>query len=311
VIGRTPAGPPGAPAAPHPATRWYRHGWNRDLSWRLIHAIVPRLPRVLRPPVHFLTTAICYLAMPAERRAARRNLARIAGTARPAPHRQAFRLFYNFSRFMTGYTDLLSASPDRLRDRLAGAEAAREGVERALAEGKGLVIVTLHLGHWESGLALLAAEGRPVHVVLRQDPSAPSAWTDRARARPGLRVVAGADTVWQGIDLLLALRGGGTVAMMGDRAAGETTRPAVVCGAPLPIPEGPFALARAAGAPILVIAVPMVGGDRFTFEVHGPIAVGADEPGIAAAVGEYARILESILRRHPTQWFTFYDVWGT
>ncbi len=307
MIGAPPAGPPrGAPAA-----RWYTHGWNRELSWRLIHAIVPRVPRPLRPPIHLLATLFFYAVMPRERHAVRRNLARIAGRPGPAPHREAFRLFYNFSIFMVGYTDLVAGDPERLRSRNTGGGEMRGAVERLLGEGRGLVIVTLHLGQWETGLALLAGEGRPVHVVLREDRSAPSVWINRARARPQMRVVTGDDSAWRGVDLLLALRRGETVVVMGDRAVGESTRVATVCGAPFPIVLGPLRLAQAAGAPILVIAVPMTGGDRFTFEAHGPLFVGPGAEGIATAAAGLARILETILRRYPTQWFNFYDVWGT
>ncbi|PYS93156.1 MAG: hypothetical protein DMF50_13820, partial [Acidobacteria bacterium] len=72
--------------------RWYTHGWNRGLSWRLILGIVPKVPRFLRPPLHALATLVCFTAMPRERRAARRNLARITGRRGLASLFLAFRL---------------------------------------------------------------------------------------------------------------------------------------------------------------------------------------------------------------------------
>ena len=73
--------------------RWYTHGWNRDLSWRLIHGVLPRIPRVLRPPIHLVTTLICFAAMPRERRAARLNMKQVTGRPGLGAHLLAFRLF--------------------------------------------------------------------------------------------------------------------------------------------------------------------------------------------------------------------------
>ena len=114
--------------------RWYTHGWNRDLSWRLIHAILPRVPRFLRPPVHFITTLVCFAAMPRERRAVRLNLERVTGRSGLAARLLAFRLFYNFSKFMVGFTDLVRSDPARLRRWVDGSETEARRIEDLLAE---------------------------------------------------------------------------------------------------------------------------------------------------------------------------------
>ncbi len=48
---------------------------------------------------------------------------------------------------------------------------------------------------------------------------------------------------------------------------------------------------------------------RYTVTVAEPIAVprGGD-PGEAA--GAWVAALEDVVRRHPTQWFNFFDVWS-
>src|SRR5262245_57362096 len=156
--------------APHERgtpVRWYTHGWNRDLSWRLIHGIIPRVPRALRPPIHLVTTAICFAAMPRERRAARSNLERITGKTGARAGLLAFRLFYNFSKFMVAYTDLVRLRPGTSPGRVEGGAEARRLLDALLAEGKGLVVLTLHLGNWETGLAHLSSLGLKVNVVLR------------------------------------------------------------------------------------------------------------------------------------------------
>jgi lauroyl/myristoyl acyltransferase len=295
------------PAAP---VRWYTHAWNRDLSWRLIHAVIPHVPRALRPPIHLLTTLICFAAMPRERRAARRNLERIGGRRGPASSLAAFRLFYNFSKFMVGYTDL-PPFRDRLPDEwIEGRDAARRMIEPLLAEGRGLIVVTLHLGHWEMGLALLARLGPPVSVVIRPDGADGGGRFGAAvRERPGLRVIEAGEQAWNGLDLLLALRRGEVVAVQGDRPFGAARRRAILFGAPADLPLGPLCLAQASGAPLLLVWLPIRGHGRYRVHLAGPLRVGPGEAALQAAFGDYARRIEAAVAAHPTQWFNFYDVW--
>jgi len=290
-------------------SRWYTHGWNRDLSWRLIHAIIPRVPRLLRPPIHVATTAVCYLAMPRERHAARLNLERV--TRRPGlPARLlAFRLFYNFSKFMVGYTDLVRMRPEAMRRFVEGGDDARRLVDTLLADGKGLIVLTMHLGNWEMGLAHLACMGRPVSVVLRPEDSEAAPYEGEARRRAGVRIVPAGESAWNGLDLLLALRRGEIVAIQGDRPFGPLRERVRLFGAPVDLPAGPFFLAQASGAPILAVCVPIRGHFRYRIVVDGPLRVGPGVTDVRAAVEAFARILERFVSAYPTQWFNFYEVW--
>jgi len=294
---------------PGPA-RWYTHGWNRGLSWRLIHAIVPKVPRFLRPPIHLVTTLICFSAMPRERRAARLNLQRVTGRSGLAVRLLAFRLFYNFSKFMVGFTDLARFDPAKMRRWIEGSDAASRRIEALLAEGKGLIVLTLHLGNWEVGLAHLAGLGRTVHVVMRPEGSEAARYEEKARAGVDVRVVPAAESAWNGLELLLALRRGEIVAIQGDRAFGPFARPADLFGAPVALPAGPFALAQASDAPILAACFPIRGHFRYRILADGPLRVGAGEEGVRAAVEAFARLVERYVGAYPTQWFNFYEVWA-
>lgn len=289
--------------------RWYTHGWNRDLSWRLIHGVLPRIPRVLRPPIHLVTTLICFAAMPRERRAARLNMKQVTGRPGLGAHLLAFRLFYNFSKFVVGYTDLVRLDPARLRLWVEGSEKESRRTEDLLAEGRGLIVLTLHLGNWEIGLAHLAGLGRKVNVVMRPEDSEGARFENTARAATGVRVVPAGESAWNGLELLLALRRGEIVAIQGDRVFGPLTRRADLFGAPVDLPAGPFVLAQASGAPILVVCVLIRGHSRYRLVADGPLRVGPGEEGVRAAVEAFARLTEKYVGAYPTQWFNFYEVW--
>jgi hypothetical protein len=116
---------------------WYAHGWNKDLSWKLILTIIPRIPEALRPPIHFVTSLICFSAMRAERSAARRNLERITGKRGWALSRLTFRLFFNFSKFMVAYCDLPPYGRGALEDRAVRSVERVTALREALDQGRG------------------------------------------------------------------------------------------------------------------------------------------------------------------------------
>lgn len=299
---RAPTGDSGAPRA-----RWYTHGWNRDLSWRLIDAIIPWVPRVLRPPLHLVTTIICFAAMPRERRAVRRNLARVTG--RPGSRMLTFRLFYNFSKFMVGYTDLMHLRPEELLRRIECGDDLMRRFKEVLAEGRGLIVLTIHLGNWEVGMAHVASLGSPVNVVLRQEDSEASPFEAGALAREGVRIVSAGESAWNGLDLLLALRRGEIVAIQGDRPFGTLIERVDLFGAPVDLPSGPFRLAQVSGSPILAVSMPIRGHSRYRVVLEGPLRVGPGQEGVRAAVEAFARMIERFVGAWPTQWFNFYEVW--
>jgi len=299
-----PAGDGGAPPA-----RWYTHGWNRDLSWRLIDAIIPWVPRVLRPPLHLMTTLICYAAMPRERRAVRRNLERVTGRSGPASRLLAFRLFYNYSKFMVGYTDLMHLRPEELLRRIECDDDLMRRYMEVLAEGRGLIVLNLHLGNWEVGMAHVASLGTPVNVVLRQEETEASPFEAGAIARAGVRILPAGESAWNGIEMLLALRRGEIVAIQGDRPFGTMTERVDLFGAPVDLPAGPFRLAQVSGSPILAVSMPIRGHSRYRLVLEGPLRVGPGPEGVRAAVEAFARMIERFVGAWPTQWFNFYEVW--
>ena len=110
--------------------------------------------------------------------------------------------------------------PEDMRRWVEGGDEAARRIEALLAEGKGLIVLTLHLGTWEMGLAHLAGMGYRVNVVLRPEDSEGAVYEQEARRRAGVRVVPAGGSAWNGLDLLLCLRRGEIVAIQGDRPFG-------------------------------------------------------------------------------------------
>ncbi len=295
------------------AGAWYAHGWNTSTSLRLILTIIPRVPRRLVPPIGVLTTALCLACMKRERRAARRNLRRILGRGGWRLERAVWRLFYNFSRFMVAYCDLPGLTPGRLEEVVAADPEGMLRVADALEQRKGVIVLTAHLGNWEVGTRVLASAGVPVHVAMRVERSNPAErWLLRAREWGGVRVLRLGERPEAVLALKAVLARNEILAMQGDRASEGRTIGLDLFGAPFAFPLGPFLLAYHGDAPLLPAFVVQEGWGRFRSEIGPPVRfprTGNRDLDLEAGALQYASALETIVRKHPDQWFNFYDLW--
>jgi KDO2-lipid IV(A) lauroyltransferase len=300
-----------------PAARWYTHGWNNRLSWELILRVIPWVPWFLLVPLHHFTTLLCFACMPRERAAARRNLARVTGATGWANLKLAYRLFFNFSRFMVAYTELKDLDPARFADRVDGKAEGAEAVIKLLEEGRGLIIVTMHIGHWDLGLKLLSHLKVPVHVVMQSENSEEVArYAHEARSAANVEVHHVGSSPLLGVELMTRLMHGELVAIQADRPVGHNVMMTRFFGAPAALPTGPVQLAMATGAPILPVFVLLGEGRRYRMPALAPMRVertsgGDNGVAVREAMGRMTGMMESVISRHPDQWFNFYDIWPT
>jgi lauroyl/myristoyl acyltransferase len=281
---------------------WYRfHAWGAR-SWPAsCHWMV----------ISFFTTFFFFTLFNI-RRAVAANLVPVLGPC-GFWRRQAriFRTFWNFAWCLTErYERLVSDHPFRL-------EADGE-LWRALSEsGKGMILVTAHLGNWEVGSLLPAArEARAVHVVreAEADPRAQEYISGLiARRAGGLYTTHFAEDPRLGLELLAALRRGEMVALQGDRprSAGRVSAQSLF-GRSFPLPIGPAALARAAGVPLVPVFVVREGRRRYRCELRPPIEVPstADRDGdLGGALRRFAAEVEGAIARRPHQWYCFRKLW--
>jgi KDO2-lipid IV(A) lauroyltransferase len=215
--------------------------------------------------------------------------------------------FANFGAFFADLLTLNRRPGADLRDYVASAEGEHH-LDAAIAAGRGVVLLTAHLGNWEfAGRLLSSRGGRPAHVVL-------SAEQDAALERylrldsPQLRFVTRHHAT-STLGLLAALRRAELVAMQADRPSGGRGDAIVpFFGEPAAFPLGPFVLARAAGAAVIPAFCAMAPGGRYRLEIDPPIWVkpGEEQAGLVTVVAA----LERVIRAYPTQWFNFFDAWS-
>jgi predicted LPLAT superfamily acyltransferase len=234
------------------------------------------------------------------------------GESALARWRFAFRHFHGFATLLLDRVAILNG----LARRYTFQFEREEEIVRALGEGKGVLLVTAHLGSWEVMGHLLERLKTPVTLVMYDGaPPALRATLERLSAGRSFRVLYTDGSPTSAAGILEALRRGEIVGMMGDRVFKGRALAADFCGAPAQFPLAPYALAVASGAPLLYVIALCTGKRRYELRATPTPPhryadrrkKGADH---ARWVQAFAANLERELRAHPHQWGNFFDFWS-
>ncbi|MEO7037047.1 MAG: lysophospholipid acyltransferase family protein [Polyangiaceae bacterium] len=247
------------------------------------------------------------LALPETRARVRENLRRIKGRRGFfSEQRDVVLTFMSYAaclaeslgieRLDAQHTELFVNGEGHLRD--------------AMAVGRGVILVTGHIGPWDCAAHLLAKDfSADVLVVMLAEPDERARQVhDAVRQRSGVRVVHVGEHPLDALPLLRHVQSGGVVAIQLDRAApGGRSLDVELFGDKESLPEGPFRLAALSGAPIVPIFAHRAGYFRYEFSVAEPIWVRrkSSPTELQAAAARAAESMQSFISRYPTEWFHF------
>lgn len=241
------------------------------------------------------------------RRIAEENVKHLASTE--APSRKHALAKRTFRRLFEDATDLFRL-PSLSRDEILGLTHA-EGLDefrKVHEQGRGIIVVTPHLGPYELGGAILAVLGFPVHAMVEDiNPDTNAALASYRRAT-GMELLSRNTGLRQ---LYRLLKDGRIVLLVADRVIGEGSEGLLVPfgDAMRAVPTGPAAFAIATGAPIVVghIVRSPSGSPRYLLHVDPPIEpAGHTKDTLTRRV---AARFDTLIRQHPDQWYVFQPDW--
>lgn len=185
-----------------------------------------------------------------------------------------------------------------------------EKLDSAMAQGRGVIGVTAHIGNWELLAAYLALRGYPVSAVSRSmyDPRLDE-FLLRSRRAAGVKTIARGESVRA---LVGALRSGRLLGILMDQHTGVRGVYIGFLGHAAYTPVGPAALALATGAPLVPMAIHWRDRLRYVVEVRDPVSIersGNAEQDTRTITEKLNRELGEFILAHPTQWVWMHDRW--
>ena len=289
-----------------------RHVFEFVLAWLFIHGLRV-LPRRLARIAGVGIAVIAYASIGRLRRVGLRNL-ELALPQMPAAERvRILRLEYrNLGWLLAEFCQMSTYTP---------AYASRfiryEGLDNYLAardRGKGVLVLTGHLGAWELSSFYHSLAGYPMGMVIRRlDNPLVDRMVNRIRCQHGNRVLH-KDDFARG--LLAAMRAGDTVGILMDT---NMTPPQGLFvpffGVPACTASGLARVALKTGAAVLPGFLLWEESERqYVLHFYPELALASTGDAEADAAENTARLtalLEDAIRQYPSQWLWMHRRWKT
>ncbi len=221
-------------------------------------------------------------------------------------HRLIRQVFINFGMSLMEFLlfDRIGSEQLPLYVDTSGAEHLRN----AYNQGRGVILVTAHMGNWEIAARYCTQiMGYPLTVVARDaDDPAATLLTNRIRERGGYSVLSKGNAI---LGVVRALKQQHLVALLCDQNAEDLWVP--FFGRPAGVVAGPAAIALRTGAPVVPIFCRRH-GRRHHFEALPAIhytPTGDKETDIRALMTEITAVIEQAIRKDPAQWLWIHNRW--
>ena len=244
------------------------------------------------------------------RRIALANLRTAFGTEKTPEELRRIALA-SFRHFGSVLTDIFKLAPlvRQEREKLVDVEGW-ENLTGALAEGKGVLVMSAHLGNWEMG-SLMISRAAPFHVIARAlDNRLMEKELQAFRETLGARVIHKQQAARK---VLQALRDKEIVAILIDQNVLRSQAVFVdFFGRPAATTPALGAFHLRTGAPIVPVFCLPAPGNRYRLKILPPLSIDLKDDldeNVLKITGICTKMIEKEITRTPDCWLWFHDRW--
>ena len=198
---------------------------------------------------------------------------------------------------------------------LQGNIAGYEKLMQIIDKGRGVVLLTAHVGNWQTALAHLDNLPVKVHALMQYDQQAAAKHYFDLHGKSRSFEIIDANGQFGGmIDAAVALQRGEAVTIMGDRYVKGFSTTVDFFGASVRMPTAAYMLAACAKAPVVVLLAAKTGQKSYQLRIWDyfyPQYKNRDERSemLRKCSEQFVRIVEKYLEEYPFQWYNFFDFW--
>lgn len=279
------------------------------LLYRIGQFIALHLPLKLGYKIAVFCSDAHYIFADKDRRAVKENLKAIFPEKSDREIRRIrIRVSRNFAKYLVDFFRFEKLDEEYIKNNIRIENI--HYFQEALSRGKGVIVLTAHLGNWELGGVVIALSGYPFWVVVlaHKDKRVDNFFNSQRESR-GIKVIPLGRAVRKSLDVLKENK---ILALVGDRDFSEKGMILDFFGKPALFPEGPAALALKTGASIVPGFMLRNKDDTFTLKIEAPLdfsPTGDKEKDLRELIAIYKIIFEDYIRKYPDQWYMFRRFW--
>lgn len=216
-----------------------------------------------------------------------------------------FRSYYTFGQTII---DKIAISAG-LRNRFTYEFDGVETLQRLLAEEKGAVLISAHMGNFEIAEHFFAEIDLGFHinlVTIDQEHSAIKEYLESIK-KPSVKLILIRDDMSHIFEINEALSKNELVCFTGDRyVKGSKYFSAPLLGEEARFPAGPFMIASRLRVPVVYVYVMKEPGLHYHLYAREATVKHRDAEALLAS---YTQNVEGMVGRYPLQWFNYFDFW--
>lgn len=222
------------------------------------------------------------------------------------------RSIINFSKYLVDFFRFGKINERFIKERVT--VDGREYLDEALLLGKGVIILSSHIGNWELGGAVISKLGYKLDAIALDHKD--GRVTDLFVRQ---RQLCGVSVIKMGINLrncFRTLRENRLLAILADRDFSEGGGISIdFFGKPAVLPKGPAAFAIKTGAPIVPSFMVRNRDNTFKLIFEKPICYNnhtndKESDRIRNCMACYIAVIEKFIQRYPDQWHAFRKIWN-
>ncbi len=285
-------------------------GYLTFISYRLVAALAGHLPPWIAYRLSGWIGFLAYLFHPRLRRNVTHNMRHVLGPDVSQDRLKAV-VRQTCVNIIKGHYDLFRVSRLTLEEiraltRIEGAE----NLDRALAAGRGAIVISPHFGNVDIVLQLPLVYGIPLTTVVQHiQPERLFRYVLGLRTSHGLRMIPSDGPM---LGLFRALKRGEVIGLACDRDVTDNAREVEFFGSPTRLPDGPVQVALRTGAPLVPTFSLRLPDNSFLVQIEPPLELpqtGDWEADVEAGMRQVVAAMERHIARHPEQWLVTVSIW--
>lgn len=216
----------------------------------------------------------------------------------------ALSTFRNYSTYLVDYGRFRSLKRNSLFEVMPKIKGT-ENIKSALERGKGIIMLTAHLGNWELGAIFFGRQDIKINVVTFRDGiHRIDDIKEEYRRQHNINTIILGESPFATVELFNALQRNEVVAMLVDRyEKGNDSIDTTFLGRTYHFPNGPLVLAKMTGA-ALIPGFVVKDGESYYAVAETPLFI-EDDKDIKQCAQKITSIFEQYIKQYPDQWYNF------